>query len=207
MGCPMPDCRFEVPAHAHAEIPQFIAPGDLTQKFKMPVGSIIHRRNAHQARYVQSMPGPAFRDEAVGVSHAHTGLLLFIPSIDLNEKFKLPLLLCQFLGNGLGNPWPVYGVNHIEKPYRFGGLVGLQGTDKMQLQAWRGCPQGRPFASRFLDPVFTERLLPGLQDWHDFLSAKSLADCDQRDFTGAAANRPGSQFNSLADVLKGLVLG
>ena len=135
MGCPMPDCRFEVSAHAHAQIPEIIAPGNLAQKLKMPLRSIIHGRNAHQARYVQSMLVSAFRDETVGISDTHAGFLLFIAGIDLNEKFKLPLLFCQFLGNGFRNPWPVYRVNHIEKLHRFGGLVGLQGTNKMQLQS------------------------------------------------------------------------
>ena len=50
MGCAMLDCRLEVSAHAHAQVLEVIAPGDLGQKFKMPVWRIIDGRNAHEAR-------------------------------------------------------------------------------------------------------------------------------------------------------------
>lgn len=172
----------------------------------MLFGSFIDRRNAHEAGDMQAVLAPAICNETVGVSHANPGLLLFIAGIDLNEERKLPLLLCHFLGNGVRDSRPVDAVNHIEQLHRFGGLVALQGADEVELQPRRGCLEGRPFTRRLLDTVFTKVHLSGLQDGHDFVRAKGLADRNERDLAGLAANGLGSQFNPSADILKRLMM-
>ena len=55
MGGPMPDCRFKVSAHAHAEVLEIIAPGNLAQELKMLFRILIDGRNAHEARDAKSV--------------------------------------------------------------------------------------------------------------------------------------------------------
>ena len=134
MGCTMFDRRFKISAHAHAQVLEIIAPGDLGQKFKMLVGASLIGGMHMRPEICKPIFVSALRNKTIGTAHAHSRLLLFITGIDLNEELQLPRLLCHFCGNRLGNAWPVYRVNGIKQADRVRCLVALQGANQMQFQ-------------------------------------------------------------------------
>ena len=129
MGGAQFDRCLEVSAHAHAQVLKIIAPCDGGQKFKMLVWHVIDGRNAHEARNLQTIFGPAIIDKAIRTGNADPSLLLFITRIDLNEKLQLPRLPCHFRANRLGNARPINSMDGIKQTDCVRRFVALQRTN------------------------------------------------------------------------------
>jgi len=59
------------------------------------------------------------------------GLLGFIAGVHLDEQLDYFALLSHFAGNGLGDAWPVDGVDDVEQANCISSLVCLQGANQM----------------------------------------------------------------------------
>jgi hypothetical protein len=85
---------------------------------------------------------------------------LFVGELDLEQDGKA---FAEFGGGGVepgGDFKRIDGVDCMEDFGCFGGLVGLQRADEMELCTWqRGC--GGLFLLELLNAVFAEEALPG----------------------------------------------
>ena len=74
------------------------------------------------------------------------------------------------------------------------GFVRLQPADAMQPDVAVASKELRPFAKRFLQPIFTKIALTGVDQGLDIVTAALLADCDQ---LHTARIAPGQRRGSL----------
>jgi len=72
----------------------------------------------------------------------------------------------------------------------------------MQCDIGMGFDQRRPFALRFLHPVFAEHALSLPDQGHDTIGGMSLADRDQRDFSRFAAGKLRGPGDTPADLFQ-----
>lgn len=161
---------LKVAAHAHGKLLKTIAAGDFRQQREMRRGSLIRRRNAHEAVNDET-ERPALGDEGVGLARRDARLLFFLAGVDLNEKARragLPRHLC---GERTRQFRPVEAFNGVEKRHRVLCLVRLEGADEMQFDARIFCLGRRPFALRFLHPVLAEKAMAGGKKRLDALGA------------------------------------
>ena len=89
----------------------------------------------------------------------NSGLLRLSARIHLNKTGDFPALLGDLLGDSRRDLRPVDGLDHVKKLHRFISLVALQRPDQMQFHTGNFRPKPRPFAQRFLHPVFTKNPL------------------------------------------------
>src|SRR5579871_5788135 len=87
-----------VGAHAHREIRQPVARGDLGGQREMRRRRLVYRRDAHQAGNLQVVDVAAGRDETVGLAGRDAGLLRLLAGVDLDEKLRVPVLGFDFFG-------------------------------------------------------------------------------------------------------------
>jgi len=129
MGGTAVDCFLKIAAHAHAQAGQTVAPGNVTQQFKMPARRFFEGWNAHETGDGEPGPTTAKGYETVRPIRKDACLLRFAAGIDLNEELRVPALPGVLGGDGLSDLWPVNGVDGVEKGSRFARLVTLQGPD------------------------------------------------------------------------------
>lgn len=94
-----------------------------------------NRRDAHQAFRLEAVDRAAPRDEPVGFCWRNSRLLGFLTGIDLYIEAERTAQLLRLLRQNGGQPFPIEGLDHVEEGHGVPGLVGLQGTDKTQLQS------------------------------------------------------------------------
>ena len=85
---------------------------------------------------------------------------------------------------------PVHRFDHIEQFNGLPDLVGLQGSDQMDLRIGECRFQVRPFFRRFLHTVFTEYAVTRRQHGARPFRRMALADGDQRDRRRVAPGVP-----------------
>ena len=88
----------EVGAHAHRQLRQTVARGDLGGQREMRPRRVVDGRNAHQAGNPQTIFVAAAGNEGVGVGRRHAGLLRLLAGIELDEQFQRAFLRIDFLG-------------------------------------------------------------------------------------------------------------
>ena len=98
MGGAELDRDREVGAHAHRQIFQPVARGDLRGQRKMRRRRIVDRRDAHQAGNLQPVLLAAGGNEGVGLAGRDAGLLRLLAGIELDEQFRPLFLRIDFLG-------------------------------------------------------------------------------------------------------------
>ena len=180
MGRSEGDGLFEIVAHAHRQLVKAVAVGQLAQQGEVQRGGLIHRRNTHQAPYRQ-VERVAFLDEGVGVVRGDPGLLGFFARIHLNEEGRTLAHLLRQPREGLGKLRAVQRVDHVEQLERLTGLVALQRTDQVQVDAVKGFPEIRPLSRGFLDAVLAETAMAFPQDGLDPVVRLHLGHRDEGD--------------------------
>lgn len=193
MGSAAGDRDLEITAHPHAEFGESVAPGNAGEKREMQRRVITSGRNAHEARYGQAILLAAGGDEGVGVTRCDPGLLRFTAGIDLDKELWRPALPRHLVGKHARELWTVERLDAVEHRYSFSGLVGLQRPDQMEGDSLMRCLEGRPLSFAFLDPVLAEDTLARGDDCRDGFGTKRLADRDQGNVRGIAAN-PGRRL-------------
>src|SRR5262245_30196810 len=99
----------------------------------MRAGIFLQRRNAHQALDGEAVNVAAARHEGDGLGRLDASLLRLRARVDLHVELRRLALLLYFLGDLAGDLVAVDRLDRVEQRYRLPGLVGLQGTDEMQL--------------------------------------------------------------------------
>ncbi|CFX08048.1 protein of unknown function [Candidatus Filomicrobium marinum] len=94
----------------------------------------------------------------------------------------------MLFGNSLGDFGPIDGMNGVKQRDGFLGFIGLQRSNQMQGYIWELVTQGWPFAGGFLDPIFAEVALAGVQNGQDFVWAEGFGDDDQLDVSRGATD-------------------
>ena len=85
----------------------------------------------------------------------------------------------EFRLQRLGEFRAVQRMNGVEQRHRFTHLIGLQGTDQMQVDIGELGFQLRPFRFGFLNPVLSENAVAGLQRRQDCGRGVAFADRDK----------------------------
>ena len=142
------------------------------------------RRNAHQPGHGQPAGLAARGEEGIGILRQHAGLLRLGAGIYFGKQQRRAALLLDFLRQGLAQAGPVNGMNGVKQRHRFLGLVGLQRSDQMQLDAGMRGHQRRPFVLGLLHAIFAEDVLAGGYHRLDGLDGESLRHRHQFDIGG-----------------------
>src|SRR5579862_4171276 len=98
MGRAELDRDSEVGAHAHRQVLQAVARGDLRGQRKMRRRRVIDRRNAHQARNRQSILVAATGNEGIRLCWYDARLLRLLAGVELDEQLRPPFLRSDFPG-------------------------------------------------------------------------------------------------------------
>src|SRR5580692_980694 len=88
----------EIGAHAHRQMLQAVARGDLRGQYEMWRRRLVHRRDAHQACDGEAITLAAACDEAIRLAGRDTRLLRLLAGVDLHEQFGALVLRIDFFG-------------------------------------------------------------------------------------------------------------
>jgi len=133
---------------------------DLGQQREVRTRRFVDRRNAHQPLDPQTVTLRAEGEESVGVAREHAGLVGFFAGVDLREQAGRLALTSDLQGQAFGDTLAIDRLDHIEEGDRVGGLIGLQRPDEVEFDLR---PPSRPALHGFLNAVFTEDALAGVQ--------------------------------------------
>jgi 2-keto-4-pentenoate hydratase len=98
MGRAERDRDRKIGAHAHRQILQPVARGNLRGQREMRRRGVVERRDAHQAGNFQTVFVAAAGNEAVGLARRDARLLRLLAGIELDEQLRPPFLGNDFLG-------------------------------------------------------------------------------------------------------------
>lgn len=144
----------------------------------------IHRGNAHQACEVEAVNVPRPREKRSDIAWRQSSLLGLFARIDLGQKAQCPVLLLHLRCKGASELVTVHRLDHIEKGYGFGHLVGLQRADEMEFDIRETLLQGWPFALGLLHAVFAEDAVTCIEHWEDRRGIVGLGDGHERHLAG-----------------------
>ncbi len=186
MGGAELDRDRKIGAHAHRQLGEAVALGDLRGQREMRRRRLIDRRDAHQPGDQKAILLAAAPDEIIGLGRGDAGLLRLLAGVELHEQLDQPVLLRQFLGECLTQAVAIDRMDGVEQRHRVLGLIGLQRPDQMQRGAGMVFAQRRPFRLGLLHPVLAEMTLPGGQHRGDGVGKERLGDRNQRDLAALA---------------------
>src|SRR5262249_25955687 len=126
-------------------------------------------------------------------------LLLLLARIDLDEAGGPTALLVHLAGECAGELLAVEAFEDVEEADGLGHLVGLQGTDEMELHAGLALPQGRLFARRLLHAVLAEAAMTRFEHGGDAVRAMGLRDGHEMDVAGRPSGATGRGGDSHPD--------
>jgi bifunctional lysine-specific demethylase and histidyl-hydroxylase MINA len=193
--------RLEIGGHAHTQIGQPVARGDLAKQHEMRRGGFISRRDTHQPLDRQ-LKCATCRDKVIGFARYDPGLLRLLARVDLNEtaaRRARAIKLTRQMRRQFG---PVEGLDHIEQRNGVLDLVGLQRPDQMELQVVIRRATRGPMGLGLLHAVLTENALAGRQRGSDAFIGLCLADSHQRDITGIARGAGGRSGYAIAHLFQ-----
>src|SRR5262249_14011315 len=121
---------------------------------------LVRGGDAHEPGDLET-EATALGDESVGLRGKHARLLRLLACIDFGEETGTAALPDHLAGERLSELRPVERLDDVEERHRFLHLVGLKGSDEMELEARCGSLEGGVFVRRLLNPVFPELLLSG----------------------------------------------
>lgn len=197
---------FIIRAHAHAQVFNVVAAGNVSQQIKMRRGVFVSRRDTHQSGNAQTMLITARRDEPVSVGRQCAGLLRLLTRIDLQVQIRVTPLRLDLTGKHPRKLDPINRMNGIKKGDRVFGLVGLQGSDQVDLRIWKGSLQPRPFLLSFLHSVFTKEALSCFKDGNYGFGRKRLADRNKRNGLSRAISTLCRLINPGTDGMEGFMV-
>ena len=142
---------------------------------------VSDRGDAHETVNGEAIPVAARGQEFIGFTGGDAGLLRFLARIDLDEKARRPALFFDFNRKGLGDFWPVHGLNDVKQPHRLFRLIRLQGADEMEFDIGVALFQRRPFRQRFLHPILAKDAMAGLKHGHDPCFIECFRYCNDLD--------------------------
>jgi hypothetical protein len=193
------DRLFEIGAHAHAEDPKIIVPGNLPQQGEMRGRLLIERRHAHQTDDRQTEPLPAIDDELIGIGGHDARLLGFFPGIYLDEARRPTAAALHFPHERLRETQPVDAFDHVEELDGVAHFVGLKGADQVQREVRKFLAQLRIFRFGLLHPILAEDAMSGRQSLTHARGRVGFADGDQCHALGRAVRRPRRRRDALPD--------
>jgi len=136
--------------------------GEVRQQRKVQRRFFVLRRDAHQTDHVETLHAATFFDERRCLLWGDAGLLRLFARVDLNETCHVAFGPAAGLGNGAGQFRAIDGFDHVEQGDSIAHLVGLQRADQVEPAIEMGGLKGGPFSLGFLDAVFTEDEVPGV---------------------------------------------
>ena len=98
MGGAELDRDREIGAHAHRQVFQAVARGDLGGQREMRRRRLVDRRDAHQPGNDEAVCVAAARKERIRLAGRDAGLLRFFTGVELDEQLRLLFLRIDFLG-------------------------------------------------------------------------------------------------------------
>jgi hypothetical protein len=180
MGGAKGDGRFKICTHAHGQMRQTVARGDLGKKRKMRRRLFALRRDAHQPGRGKTMFVSARGDEGIRFYRKNTSFLRFFPRVDLDVKYGRGGVRARALHGQLGREaGAIEGFDHIKQGKGIRDLVGLERANQMQFNIGVALTKVRPFSGSFLNPIFTKHAMAGLKRRRDRVNTVTLANSDQ----------------------------
>lgn len=180
MGRTMGDRDFEIGGHAHRQRGQAMACGGGGEPGEMRAGRRVGGRNAHEAGDGAAQPRLAQGDEGIGLGGGNSGLLRFIPDIDLDQILRCPTLGLLRIGQGVEQFRPVQYLDHVGQAYGVSCFVSLQAADQMEAEARVRGAQSRHLGRGLLHAIFPEMGVAGVEQDLHVSGRVGFADRDQR---------------------------
>jgi len=149
--------RLKIMAHAHGEPGQVMRPRQTGEHLKMRHRLFMERRDAHQPLDFEMPLIPALPEKCVNLAGQKPRFLGFSPCIDLHEKPRQFLPPSRALTSARASFSSIERLDDIEESESFLKLVGLQGSDEMQIDIRVFRLESRPFADRLLHAVFVQK--------------------------------------------------
>ena len=147
----------------------------------MQCGFLVDRRNAHQTFNAEAINRPALLYETVDGFRHDARLLFFFSRVDLDKQARGAADGFKCVGENAREFWTVERLDAVEQAHSLLCLVGLQGTDKVEIDTVIVRLQLRPFGQGFLHTVLAEDPVTRIQDRTDRLRTEGLADRDKPD--------------------------
>ena len=192
MGGAAGDRRGIVAAHAHAELRDAVAPGDVA-----PAGrnAGLGSSSAGGMHIRPEISRPWISRHSFRKASAASGSIPAFcgsrPVFTCTKSLSGLACFCISAAIACGDLGPVHGVDGIEQLHGLRRLVGLEGADQVQFEVRPAHLEGRPLGLGLLHPVLAEHPLPGLDDGNDLGPVEGLADGDQRHRLRAPGPPPG----------------
>jgi hypothetical protein len=128
--------------------------------------------------------------------------LRLITDIDLHEAAGAAIQLVHRFGKSAGQRSTVQRMDAVEQADRFLRLVRLQLPDEMQLDPAMLLQKRQPLRLRFLNPVLSERALPGCDERRNRFCRIGLGNGDQLDVLGVTARKAGGLADRAAHIVE-----